>query len=180
MTLTIRPAAPADLPLIAALIRDLADYEKLAGEVRFDQAVLGEKLFGPRPYAEVLIGEIDGEAQGFALFFHNFSTFEGRPGIYLEDLFVRPEARGSGLGKALLARLAALAVERDCARLEWSVLDWNEPAIGFYRQLGARAMDEWTVMRVDGAALAQLAAAAQVSVDSVWNPVKQGVIHKQV
>lgn len=158
MTLSIRPAARADLPLIGELIRALAEYEKLAHEVRFDEAVMGEKLFGARPYAEVLIGEIDGAAQGFALFFHNFSTFEGKPGIYLEDLFVRPEARGSGLGKALLSRLAALAVERDCARLEWSVLDWNEPAIGFYQNLGARLMDDWTVMRVDGAALHRLGA----------------------
>ncbi len=158
MTLAIGPATPADLPLIAQFIRDLADYEKLAHEVRFDEAKLGAKLFGPRPYAEVLIGEIDGEAQGFALFFHNFSTFEGRPGIYLEDLFVRPAARGSGLGKALLAHLAELCVTRDCARLEWSVLDWNAPAIGFYQSLGARLMDEWTVMRVDGDALTKLAA----------------------
>ncbi|CAH0495185.1 GNAT family N-acetyltransferase [Novosphingobium sp. CECT 9465] len=157
MTLTIRPAVADDVPLIASLIRALAEYEKLAHEVRFDEAVLGEKLFGPRPYAEVVIGEIDGLPQGFALFFHNFSTFEGKPGIYLEDLFVQPQARGSGLGKALLAHLAALAVERDCARLEWSVLDWNTPSIGFYKSLGARAMDEWTVMRLDGAALAQLA-----------------------
>ena len=157
MSLAIRPAAPADLPLIADLIRALAEYEKLADEVRFNEAVLGEKLFGPRPYAEVLIGEVDGEAQGFALFFHNFSTFEGRLGIYLEDLFVRPEARGKGLGKALLAELARLAVERGCARLEWWVLDWNEPSIGFYKSLGARPMDEWTVMRVDGIALAALA-----------------------
>jgi len=159
-TLAIRPAVPADLPLIAALIRALADYEKLADEVRFDEEVLGEKLFGPRPYAEVLIGEVDGMAQGFALFFHNFSTFEGRPGIYLEDLFVQPEARGSGLGKALLAKLAELAVARGCARLEWSVLDWNAPAIGFYQSLGARAMDGWTIMRMDGAALHQLGAVA--------------------
>lgn len=158
MTLSIRPATRADLPLIADLIRALADYEKLAHEVRFDDAVLGEKLFGVRPYAEVVIGEVDGVGQGFALFFHNFSTFEGKPGIYLEDLFVRPEARGSGLGKALLSHLAALAVERDCARLEWSVLDWNEPSIGFYKALGARFLDEWTGMRVDGAALLQLAA----------------------
>ncbi|MFM5953912.1 MAG: N-acetyltransferase family protein [Novosphingobium sp.] len=165
MSLSIRPAAPADLPLIAQLIRDLAVYERLADEVRFDEAVLGVKLFGPRPYAEVVIGEIDGVPQGFALFFHNFSTFEGKPGIYLEDLFVRPEARGSGLGKALLAHLAALVVERDCARLEWSVLDWNEPAIGFYRNLGARLMDEWTVMRLDGPALARLGAAARVSAE---------------
>jgi GNAT superfamily N-acetyltransferase len=153
----IRPATPADLPLIAELIRALAEYEKLADEVRFDEARLGEKLFGPRTYAEVLIGEVEGTPQGFALFFHNFSTFEGRPGIYLEDLFVRPEARGQGVGKALLAELARLAVERDCARLEWWVLDWNEPSIGFYKSLGARAMDDWTVMRVDGAALQALA-----------------------
>lgn len=158
MTLSIRPAMPADLPLIAQFIRDLAEYEKLAHEVCFDEAILGEKLFGPHPYAEVLIGEIDGAPQGFALFFHNFSTFEGRPGIHLEDLFVRPAARGSGLGKALLAHLARLCVERDCARLEWSVLDWNEPSIGFYKSLGARMMDEWTVMRVDGDALTALAA----------------------
>ncbi len=161
MTLSIRPATPADLPLIAQLIRDLAEYEKLAHEVRFDEAVLGAKLFGPRPYAEVVIGELDGVAQGFALFFHNFSTFEGKPGIYLEDLFVRPEARGSGLGKALLAHLAKLAIERDCARLEWWVLDWNEPAIGFYQKLGARLMGDWTVMRVDGANLARLGAEAR-------------------
>ena len=157
MTLAIRSATPADLPLIAQFIRDLADYEKLAHEVRFDEAKLGEKLFGARPYAEVVIGELDGTPQGFALFFHNFSTFEGRPGIYLEDLFVRPEARGSGLGKALLTHLAALCTARDCARLEWSVLDWNAPAIGFYQSLGAKLMDEWTVMRVDGDALTKLA-----------------------
>lgn len=157
MTLSIRPASSADLPLIAQFIRDLAAYEKLAHDVRFDEAKLGENLFGPRRYAEVVIGEIDGTPQGFALFFHNFSTFEGRPGIYLEDLFVRPQARGSGLGKALLAHLAKLCVERDCARLEWWVLDWNEPSIGFYKSLGARMMDEWTVMRVDGDALTKLA-----------------------
>ncbi|WEK48235.1 MAG: GNAT family N-acetyltransferase [Candidatus Andeanibacterium colombiense] len=159
MSIAIRAAAPADLPLIAALIRELAEYEKLAHDVRFDEAVLGAKLFGPRPYAEVLIGEADGAALGFALFFHSFSTFEGRPGIYLEDLFVRPEARGKGLGKALLAELARLAVERDCARLEWSVLDWNEPSIGFYKSLGAAAMDQWIGMRVDGDALTALAGA---------------------
>ena len=157
MTIAIRPATREDLPLIAQLIRDLAAYEKLAHEVRFEEDVLATKLFGPRPYAEVVIGEVDGAAQGFALFFHNFSTFEGKPGVYLEDLFVRPEARGTGLGKALLAHLAALAVERDCARLEWWVLDWNEPAIGFYKRLGAKAMDEWTVYRVDGDALTTLA-----------------------
>ena len=157
MTLTIRPATSADLSLIAQFIRDLADFERLAHEVRFDEALLGDRLFGARPYAEVLIGEIDGSAQGFALFFHNFSTFEGRPGVYLEDLFVRPDARGSGLGKALLGRLALLAVERGCARLEWSVLDWNDPAIQFYKKLGAKPMDEWTIFRVDGDSLVQLA-----------------------
>ncbi|NBU83185.1 MAG: GNAT family N-acetyltransferase [Sphingomonadaceae bacterium] len=158
MTLSLRVATRDDIPLIAQFIRALADYEKLLDEVRLDEGVLAEKLFGPRPYAEVLIGEIDGQPQGFALFFHNFSTFEGRPGIYLEDLFVTPEARGSGLGTALLAELARLAVDRDCARLEWSVLDWNEPSIGFYKALGAKPMEEWTVFRLDGAALTNLAA----------------------
>ena len=158
-TATIRPAAPTDLALIAALIRELAEYEHLAHEVRLEETSLGQYLFGPHPMAEVLIAELDGEPVGFALFFHNFSTFEGRPGIYLEDLFVRPQARSHGLGKALLAALAALAIERNCARLEWWVLDWNAPSIAFYQKLGARPMDEWTVMRVDGAALTQLGAA---------------------
>lgn len=160
MTLSLRVATRDDVALIAQFIRALADYEKLLDDVRLDEAVLAEKLFGPRPYAEVLIGEIDGTPEGFALFFHNFSTFEGKPGIYLEDLFVTPHARGSGLGTALLAHLAKLAVERDCARLEWSVLDWNEPSIGFYKALGAKPMDEWTVFRLDGAALTGLAARA--------------------
>ncbi len=158
MTLSIRTATRDDIGLIAQFIRALADYEKLLHEVRFDEATLAAKLFGPRPYAEVLIGEIDGVPQGFALFFHNFSTFEGKPGIYLEDLFVNPEARGTGLGTALLAELARLAVERDCARLEWWVLDWNEPSIGFYKALGAKPMDEWTVFRLDGDALTNMAA----------------------
>ncbi len=157
MSVKTRFAEPADLPVIAQFIRNLAEYERLVHEVRFDEAVLGDRLFGARSYAEVLIGEIDGMPQGFALFFHNFSTFEGKPGVYLEDLFVRPEARGSGMGKALLSALAQIAVERDCARLEWSVLDWNDPAIQFYKKLGAKPMDEWTVFRVDGAALADLA-----------------------
>lgn len=160
MTLSIRPAIPADLPLIAALIEGLAEYERLSDQLRFDMALLGKHLFGPRPHAEVLIGEVDGMAQGFALFFHNFSTFEGRPGVYLEDLFVRPEARGLGLGKALLAELARIAIDRECARLEWSVLDWNIPAIDFYKRLGAREMSDWRVMRVDGTALGALAGEA--------------------
>lgn len=158
MTIAIRPANPADIDLIHRFILALAEYEKLAHEVRADKAALERHLFGARPMAEVLIAEHEGAPVGFALFFHNFSTFEGRPGLYLEDLYVAPEARGLGAGKALLVRLARLAVERDCARLEWWVLDWNEPAIAFYRSIGARPMDEWTVQRVDGAALAALAA----------------------
>lgn len=164
MTNTIRPATPDDVPLIAQLIRDLAEYEKLSHEVRFDEATLTRHLFGPHPMAEVVIGQIDRAPQGFALFFHNFSTFEGRPGIYLEDLYVRPAARGSGLGKALLLHLAALAQERGCARLEWSVLDWNTPSVEFYRRMGAKPMEQWTVMRVDGATLAQLAADSRDSI----------------
>lgn len=159
MTLSIRSAFPADLDIIIDFIRALATYEKLADAVVLDRSMLEAHLFGAKPMAEVLIGEVDNVAQGFALFFHNFSTFAGRPGVYLEDLFVAPEARGAGLGKALLARLAQLAIERGCARLEWSVLDWNEPAIKFYQSLGAEAMDEWTVNRVDGDALRTLAGA---------------------
>ncbi|MCC4253464.1 MAG: GNAT family N-acetyltransferase [Pseudomonadota bacterium] len=153
----IRTAQADDIDTIQAFILALADYERLAHEVKADRETLARYLFGERPMAEVLIAEADGAAVGFALFFHNFSTFEGRPGLYLEDLFVLPEARGLGAGKALLSRLAALAIERDCARLEWSVLDWNEPSIAFYRALGARPMDEWTVQRVDGQALVRLA-----------------------
>lgn len=159
MNIIIRDARPADLDVIIGFIRALADYERLADAVKCDPAGLARHLFGPRPMAEVLIAEHEGDPVGFALFFHNFSTFEGRPGIYLEDLFVQPQARGLGAGKALLARLAALAIERGCARLEWSVLDWNAPAIAFYRSIGAVAMDEWTVQRVDGDALARLATA---------------------
>jgi GNAT superfamily N-acetyltransferase len=157
MTLAIRSAVAADLDLIIGFIGALAVYEKLADAVRLDRTLLGCHLFGDKPMAEVIIGEINGHPRGFALFFHNFSTFEGKPGIYLEDLFVEPEARGSGLGTALLARLAQLAMERGCARLEWSVLDWNAPSIAFYKALDARQMDEWTVMRLDGDALDGLA-----------------------
>jgi GNAT superfamily N-acetyltransferase len=157
MTVSIRPAVVDDLDLVICFIRALAEYERLADAVVLDRTLIGCHLFGDKPMAEVLIGEIDGVPRGFALFFHNFSTFEGKPGIYLEDLFVDPEARGAGLGKALLARLAQLAMERGCARLEWSVLDWNEPSIEFYKSLGAQAMDDWTINRVDGAALTALA-----------------------
>jgi len=153
----IRDATPADIHVIAELIRGLAEYERLAHEVVLDEVELHAHLFGERRYAEVLLAEADGAAVGFALFFHNYSTFLGKPGIYLEDLFVLPVHRGAGHGKALLARLAQLTVERGCGRLEWSVLDWNEPSIAFYRSLGAVAMDEWTVYRLAGAALRALA-----------------------
>lgn len=159
-TVTIRPATRHDVPLVLEFIRDLARYERLEHEVAASEAQLGEALFGERPYAEVVFACAGGEPVGFALFFHNFSTFKGRPGIYLEDLFVRPEARGRGIGRRLLAYLARTAVERGCARLEWSVLDWNEPSIGFYRSLGAAPMDEWTIFRLSGESLALLAGGA--------------------
>lgn len=154
----IRPAVEADVPLILRFIRELAEYERLAHEVVATEEGLRGTLFGARPFAEVVIAEEEGEPAGFALFFHNYSTFLGRPGLYLEDLYVRPEMRGAGIGRALLAHLARLAVERGCGRLEWWVLDWNEPAIRFYRSLGAQPMDDWTVFRVTGDALTQLAA----------------------
>ncbi len=157
MSVLVRAAVREDIDVVIGFIRALADYERLADEVHLDRDVLDVHLFGAKPMAEVQIAELDGAAVGFALFFHNFSTFEGRPGIYLEDLFVDPSARGSGAGKALLRALAGLAVERGCARLEWSVLDWNEPAIRFYESLGAKAMDGWTINRLDGAALVALA-----------------------
>lgn len=154
---TIRFAEPDDLPLILQFINELAEYEKLAHEVVASEELLEEHLFGEQPKAEVVIGEYIEEPVGFALFFHNFSTFLGRPGIYLEDLFVRKEQRGNGYGKALLEFLARVAVDRNCGRLEWSVLDWNEPAIKFYKRLGAKPMDDWTVYRVTGEPLEKLA-----------------------
>jgi GNAT superfamily N-acetyltransferase len=159
MPLALRPATPADVPLVLRLIEGLAEYERLRDQCVATEAALHASLFGARPEAEVVIAELDGEAAGFALFFHNYSTFLARRGLYLEDLFVWPHLRGRGVGKALLVHLARLAVERGCGRFEWAVLDWNESAIGFYRSLGARPMDDWTVMRVDGDALARLAAA---------------------
>lgn len=153
----IRAAGPDDLSLVADFIRKLADYEKLSHEVRFDLDTMGRHLFGAQPAAEVIIGQVDGEPKGFALFFQTFSTFEGKPGIYLEDLFVEPEARGSGLGRALLSRLAALVVERGGARLEWSVLDWNELGKGFYRSIGAASVDGWERWRMEGDSIARLA-----------------------
>ncbi len=155
---SIRPATVDDVPLIRQLIAELAVYERLADAAVATDESLREQLFGTQPAAEVLIGEIDGEAAGFALFFHNFSTFLGKRGLYLEDVFVRPQHRGAGLGKHLMAALARIAVQRDCGRFEWSVLDWNAPAIGFYRSIGAVGMDEWTVQRLEGDALRALAA----------------------
>lgn len=155
--LTIRHASRDDVPLILRFIRGLAEYERLPHAVVATEALLAEQLFGERPGAEVLIADWHGEPAGFALYCHNFSTFLGRRGLWLEDLFVEPTHRGHGIGKALLVRLAAIAVERGCGRLEWSVLDWNVDAIGFYRALGAVPMDEWTTFRVTGAALVQLA-----------------------
>jgi GNAT superfamily N-acetyltransferase len=149
----IRPATVTDVPTIARLIRGLAEYERLAADVVFDEDRLRQHLFGPRPFAEVLLAEEAGVVVGFALFFHNYSTFVGKPGIYLEDLFVEPAHRGRGHGKALLREVARAAVERDCGRLEWAVLKWNEPAIRFYRSLGAIAMDGWDVYRLTGETL---------------------------
>lgn len=162
--LLIRPATRADVPLILSLIRELAEYERDPGAAvatpeLIERHLFGEGLAGRGRVAECVIGEIGGRPEGFALFFHNFSTWLGRPGLYLEDLFVRPAARGKGLGKALFTHLARIATERGCGRMEWAVLDWNEPAIGFYRSLGAAPMSEWTVFRLAGPALKAAGAA---------------------
>ena len=160
--LRIRDAVESDLDTILALIRELAEYERLSHEVVADPGEMRRHLFGPRPRAEVLmaewLSEDKTETAAFALFFHNFSTFVGKPGLYLEDVFVRPTFRGRGIGKALMASLAAIALDRGCSRLEWAVLDWNEPARVFYKKLGAVAMDGWTVNQLSGEALATLAA----------------------
>ena len=155
--LHIRPAIEADVPLILELIRALADYEKLAHVCVATEAGLRQTLFGPRPYAEAIIAEWDGAPAGFALYFHNFSTFLAQPGLYLEDLFVKPEIRGKGIGKALLAQLGRIAEGRQCGRIEWAVLDWNEPSIGFYKSLGAQPLNDWTTFRITGPGLANLA-----------------------
>lgn len=155
--LRIEPAREGDVAVILGFIRKLAEYEKLSHQVTATEELLRETLFGGRRVAEVLIAYLANEPAGFALFFHNFSTFLGRPGIYLEDLFVEPAHRGKGIGKALLVELARIAKERQCGRLEWSVLDWNQPAIDFYRGLGAVALDDWTIFRVTGEALDHLA-----------------------
>lgn len=159
----IRPAIPEDTKTIARLIRGLAEYEKLSHAFCLDESRLQDHLFGPRPYAEVLLAEEKGKVVGFALFFHNYSTFAGRPGIYLEDLFVVPEHRGQGHGKALLVELARLALERGCGRVEWVVLNWNEPAIQFYRSIGAEPMTAWQTYRLSGDALAAMSKNGQPS-----------------
>jgi GNAT superfamily N-acetyltransferase len=155
--LAIRPATAGDVPVILELIRALAEFERLAGELVATEADLRRTLFGERPAAEVLIAELAAVPVGFALFFTSYSTFLGKPGLYLEDLFVRPEARKRGVGRAIMVALARITVERGYGRFEWSVLDWNADAIRFYRALGAVGLDEWTVQRVTGAALARLA-----------------------
>jgi len=154
---TIRHARPGDSSLVLEFIRHLADYEKLTHEVEATEADLDHLLFGERPYAEVIFGDWEDRPVGFALFFHNVSTFVGRPGLYLEDIFVHPDARGRSFGKAMMAHLARLAEQRRCGRFEWAVLDWNTPSIGFYKGLGARPMDEWTVFRLTGESLSDLA-----------------------
>jgi GNAT superfamily N-acetyltransferase len=156
--IAVRRATAADTPLILAFIRELAAYEGMDEQVEADEAGLRDALFGPSPAAEVILAELDRHPVGFALFFHNFSTFLGRRGLYLEDLYVRPQARGRGVGRALLSELARIAAARGCGRMEWWVLDWNESAIGFYRALGARPMDAWTVYRLEGAPLRDLGA----------------------
>ena len=152
----IRFATDSDVPAIMGLIRELAEYERLLDQVVANEASLHRALFGERPYVEALVACVSSETVGFALFFHNYSTFLGKPGMYLEDLFVRPAFRGKGLGKAMLKRVAQTAVERDCGRMEWSVLDWNEPSIRFYESLGAKPMSDWTTFRLTGTALREL------------------------
>ncbi|HEY4210887.1 MAG TPA: GNAT family N-acetyltransferase [Steroidobacteraceae bacterium] len=158
--ISIRAALATEIGTVLQFIRELAEYEHLEHQCVATEEGLRATLFGPRPYAEVVFACVGGEPVGFALFFHNFSTFLGKPGIYLEDLYVRPAMRGGGVGRRLLEWLAALAVERGCGRLEWAVLDWNAPSIGFYRSLGATPLDEWTVFRLTGDALTSLASRA--------------------
>ena len=156
--MTLRPATANDVPTILGFIKELAVYEKLEHQVVATEALLHEHLFGSRPAAEVVIAELDGRPVGFALYFQNFSTFLGRPGLFLEDLYVQPHARGHGVGKALLVHLAKLAVARGAGRFDWNVLDWNEPAIGFYQRLGATVLPDWRTCRLTGDALKRLAA----------------------
>lgn len=175
MSVSIRSAGEADVPLIARFIRELAEYERLTQEVVMTEANLHRSLFGERRYAEVLIADEGMQPLGFALFFHTYSTFLGSPGIYLEDLFIRPEQRGRGVGMQLLVRLAQLAQERGCGRLEWSVLNWNETAIGFYDRLGAQPQSAWTVYRLTGNALEALGTReTSVPPEATGGPPRQG------
>ena len=160
--LELRYASEEDLGLIFEFIKALANYERLGHEVIADEQTLRRSLFGERRFAEVVIAEFHGKPAGFALFFHNFSTFLGKPGLFLEDLFVEPELRGNGIGRELLSCLARIAVQRGCGRMEWSVLDWNEPAIGFYEKIGAVAMDDWTVYRLVGDSLDEVATQSDI------------------
>ena len=156
-TITVAPATPADVPTIRALIAELAEYEKLSDRMTATDEGLREGLFGGRPYAEALVARLGGDRVGYVLFFHTFSTFLARPGIYLEDVYVTPAARGKGIGKALLREVAKIARDRKCGRLEWSVLNWNTPSIEFYESLGAEPLDGWTMYRMDEATIAKLA-----------------------
>jgi GNAT superfamily N-acetyltransferase len=156
MTHFLRAAAPADVPVLVALIRELAEFEKLGHQVQTSPERLHAHLFGPRPVVEAVVAEVDGRVVAFALYFTNYSTFLSMPGLYLEDLYVQPQQRGSGLGQALLRHLAQIAVARDYGRFEWSVLDWNENAIAFYERMGATVMPDWRICRVTGAALSDL------------------------
>ena len=163
MAATIRPATPADIPAVFALMYELAEFEKLTHLFVATEDGVHDALFGPRPSSEAMVAEDGGRIVGYALFFHNFSTFLGRRGLYLEDLYVQPTQRGSGLGTTMLRRLAALAVERQCGRFEWSVLDWNQPAISFYEKMGATVLPDWRIVRVTDDALARLAAPDNIS-----------------
>ncbi len=156
MEVVVRPAARADVPQLMEFIRELAEYERLAHLVEITEELLAKALFGERPAAEALVAESGGEAVGWALFFTNFSTFKGLPGLYIEDIYVRPQFRGRGAGKALLTEVARLAVKRGCGRVEWAVLDWNTPSIEFYKGLGAVPLDEWTMYRLTGESLQRL------------------------
>jgi GNAT superfamily N-acetyltransferase len=170
----IRPARVEDVPIILQLIRDLATYERAPHEVAATEEQLIDVLFGERPAAEVLLAFEGQSPVGFAVFFHNFSTWLGRPGLYLEDLFVKPEKRGKGYGRALLIELAKIARERECGRMEWAVLDWNEPAIKFYHALGAKPMDEWTVFRLTRDGIAKLADSGQVDQPASAKGLRRG------
>ncbi len=171
LELTLRPATPADVPVLFDLILALAEYEKLSHAVVGSADALKEHLFGAKPYVEAILAEYGGQAVGFALFFHNYSTFLTKPGIYLEDLFVLPEYRRMGIGKAILSYLAQLVISRDYGRLEWSVLDWNEPAIAFYERMGASVLPDWRICRVMGDSLTQLA--AEASLGNISQPIER-------